>query len=58
MEFEAFLDKAAKSLAQGRKERFLANNASLILTIIAETGGNGGLAGEMRSRFEELRDGS
>ena len=58
VEFEAFLEKAAKGLAQGRKGRFLSNNYSLILTIIAETGGNGGLAAEMRGRFEELREGS
>lgn len=57
-EFEAFLDKAAKGLASGRRERFLANNYSLVLTIIGERGGSGGLAAEMRSRFEELRDAS
>lgn len=58
VEFEAFLEKAAKGLAQGKRERFLSNNYSLILTIIAETEGNGGLAREIRSRFVELRDGS
>ena len=56
VEFEAFLDRAARGLAQGRRERFLGNNYSLILTITAETG-SGGLAQEMRGRFEELRDG-
>ena len=58
VEFEAFLEKAAKGLAPGRKERFLSNNYSLILTIIAETGGNSSLARETRSRFEELKDAS
>lgn len=54
-EVEAFLTKAAKSLAQGRRERFLGNNYSLILTIIGDTGGS--LANEMREWFEGLREG-
>lgn len=55
-EVEAFLAKAATGLAvAGRRERFLANNYSLILTIIGETKGR--LAGEMRTYFEGLREG-
>ncbi|KAK4694546.1 vacuolar protein sorting-associated protein 52, partial [Lecanoromycetidae sp. Uapishka_2] len=54
-EVEAFLAKAAKGLAQGRRERFLGNNYSLVLTIIGETGG--GLANEMREWFEGLKEG-
>lgn len=51
-----FLAKAATGLAvAGRRERFLANNYSLILTIIGETKGR--LAGEMRTYFEGLREG-
>lgn len=55
-DLEAFLAKAGKPLAaQGRRERFLANNYSLILTILGETRGK--LAAEMRTHFEELREG-
>ena len=54
-EVDLFLIKAAKGLAQGRRERFLANNYSLVLTIIRDTGG--GLANEMREWFEQLKDG-
>ena len=54
-EVVSFLTKAAKSLAQGRKERFLGNNYSLILTIIGDTGG--GLAKDMREWFEQLKEG-
>ena len=53
-EVEGFLSKAAKNLAQGRRERFLGNNYSLILTIIGDTGG--ALATEMREWFEQLRE--
>ncbi|KAL9104000.1 MAG: hypothetical protein Q9163_001020 [Psora crenata] len=53
-EVEAFLTKAAKGSSQGRKERFLGNNYSLILTIIGDTGGS--LAREQRSWFEDRRD--
>jgi hypothetical protein len=49
------LTKSAKGLAQGRRERFLGNNYSLILTIIGDTGG--GLASAMREWFEQLREG-
>lgn len=52
-DLEAFLAKAAKALAT--RERFLANNYSLILTIIGETRGK--LAMEMRAHFESLREG-
>lgn len=52
-DLEAFLAKAAKALAT--RERFLANNYSLILTIIGETRGK--LAMEMRAHFEGLREG-
>lgn len=54
-EVESFLNKAAKGLQQGRRERFLGNNYSLILTIIGDTGG--GLAREMREWFESLKEG-
>lgn len=54
-EVQNFLAKAAKSLAQGRKERFLGNNYSLVLTIIGDTGG--GVAKEMREWFEQMREG-
>lgn len=53
-EVETFLNKAAKGLAQGRRERFLGNNYSLILTIVAETGGS--LAREQKEYFEGLRE--
>ena len=53
-EVEGFLTKVAKVLAQGRRERFLGNNYSLILTIIGDTGG--ALAKEMREYFEQLRE--
>lgn len=52
-DLEAFLAKAGKALAA--RERFLANNYSLILTIIGETRGK--LATEMRTHFEGLREG-
>lgn len=52
-DLEAFLAKAGKALAT--RERFLANNYSLILTIIGETRGK--LATEMRAHFEGLREG-
>ena len=54
-EFDSFLAKAAKGLAQGRRGRFLGNNYSLVLTIIGDT--SGGLAKEMREWFEQLREG-
>ena len=53
-EVDAFLNKAAKVLAQGRRERFLSNNYSLILTIVGDTGGR--LAREQREWFEERRE--
>ena len=55
-EYEAFLAKASKAAggAEGRKrERFLSNNYSLVLTIIGESEGK--LAGEMKAHFEGLR---
>ncbi|CAF9925273.1 MAG: hypothetical protein ALECFALPRED_003102 [Alectoria fallacina] len=54
-EFEAFLMKSSKGLAQGRRGRFLGNNYSLVLTIVGDTGG--GLAKEMREWFEQAKDG-
>ena len=54
-EAEAFLVKVAKGFSQGRKDRFLGNNYSLILTIIGDTGGS--LAKEMREWFEQMREG-
>lgn len=53
-EFEAFLTRLAKAVAEkSKRERFLANNYSLVLTIIGDVGGK--LAGEQRAHFEELR---
>ena len=54
-ELDSFLIKAAKGLAQGRRDRFLGNNYSLVLTIIGDTGG--GLANEMTEWLEQLREG-
>ncbi|KAL8688824.1 MAG: hypothetical protein Q9224_004789 [Gallowayella concinna] len=57
-EFEAFLTKIGKgfgSAGEKKKERFLANNYSLILTIVGDIGGK--LAGDIRENFEGLRDG-
>ena len=54
-EFEAFLLKLSKGIAEARKrERFLHNNYSLVCTILAGTEGK--LADEVKGRFEELRD--
>jgi len=54
-EYEAFLVKASKAGGgEGKKrERFLSNNYSLVLTIIGESEGR--LAGEMKAHFEGLR---
>ena len=54
-EFEAFLVKHSKGLAQGRRGRFLGNNYSLVLTILGDTGG--GLAKEMRDWFVQAKEG-
>ncbi|KAL8814035.1 MAG: hypothetical protein Q9223_006712 [Gallowayella weberi] len=56
-EFEAFLTKIGKgfgSAGERKKERFLANNYSLILTIVGDIGGK--LAGDIRENFEGLKD--
>ena len=53
-EVEAFLAKAGKGLATGRRERFLANNYSLLLTILSDTRGK--LATETKGHFEALRE--
>ena len=54
-EYEAFLGKASKGAGNETKkrERFLANNYSLLLTIIADTEGK--LAQEQKRHFEELK---
>ncbi|KAI4130252.1 MAG: hypothetical protein LQ347_003456 [Umbilicaria vellea] len=53
-EFEAFLAKLGKGIAdKSKRDRFLANNYSLVLTIIGDVGGK--LAGEQTEHFEELR---
>ena len=53
-EFDAFLIKLSKGIAEARKrERFLYNNYSLICTII-DTGGN--LAEEIKTHFTDLKD--
>ena len=54
-EFEAFLMKASKGLAQGRRARFLGNNYSLVLTIVGDT--SGGLAKEVKEWFEQAKEG-
>lgn len=54
-EVEGFLTKAARAVAAARRERFLANNYSLLLTILGDTPGR--LADEMRVYFEGIREG-
>lgn len=55
-EFEAFLTKLSKGIAEARKrERFLYNNYSLVCTIIAETEGK--LADDVKGHYLEKRDG-
>lgn len=56
-EVEAFLTKVGKGFGTGKerkRERFLANNYSLVLTIISDIGGK--LAGEVREHFEALKE--
>ncbi|MCJ1321560.1 hypothetical protein MMC15_006905 [Xylographa vitiligo] len=55
-EYEAFLLKASKGAGTDAKkrERFLANNYALVLTIIADTEGK--LAQEQQQHFEELKN--
>ena len=54
-EVETFLTKVAKGLGMGgKRERFLANNYSLVLTIIGDTKGR--LADEQREHFESLKE--
>ncbi|KAA8573882.1 hypothetical protein EYC84_005431 [Monilinia fructicola] len=53
-EMEAFLTKCAGVIVDKRKkERFLFNNYSLILTIVGDVEGK--LAGEQRAHFEGLK---
>ena len=54
-EYETFLGKASKGAGSDAKkrERFLSNNYSLVLTIIADTEGK--LAQEQKHHFEELK---
>lgn len=53
-DFEAFLTKLSSGISDARKrERFLFNNYSLILTIIGDT--NGKLAVEQKQHFEALK---
>ena len=54
-EFDSFLIKTAKGINPGRRERFLGNNYSLILTIVGDM--NGRLAKEQRAWFAERKDG-
>ena len=53
-EYEAFLAKASKTAGADtrKRERFLANNYSLVLAIIGDAEGR--LAGEMKAHFEEM----
>lgn len=55
VEVEGFLTRVARGLSPGRRERFLGNNYSLVLTIVGETKGK--LAEQIRTHFEGLRDG-
>ncbi|TAQ91207.1 hypothetical protein B7494_g397 [Chlorociboria aeruginascens] len=52
-EIEAFLTKTSKNKGEARKERFLYNNYSLILTIIGDLEGK--LALEQQNHFEGLK---
>lgn len=55
-EIDAFLEKASKTISEKRKkERFLYNNYSLILTIIGDVDGK--LALEQKEHFEGLKAG-
>jgi hypothetical protein len=54
-EFELYLTKLSKSIGDARKrERFLCNNYSLVVTILTDVEGR--LGGELRAHFEQLRD--
>lgn len=54
-DFESFLVKLSKGISEARKrDRFLFNNYSLIVTIIADTEGK--LAEELKAHFADLRD--
>jgi len=53
-EMEAFLTRLSKVIGEARKrERFLYNNYSLILTIMGDLDGK--LAAEQREHFQELK---
>ncbi len=52
-EVEAFLERSARGLGERIRKRFLANNYSLLLTIIGDADGK--LAGEQREFFEGCR---
>ena len=54
-EYENFLMKTAKGVSPGRRERYLGNNYSLILTVTGDTTGQ--LAEEQRALFEERKNG-
>ena len=53
-EVEAFLNRLARGMGAVKRDRFLANNWTLVSTIVGETEGK--LADEMRMEFEGLRD--
>ncbi|KAI9705347.1 MAG: hypothetical protein M1820_005177 [Bogoriella megaspora] len=54
-DFEGFLTRMSKGIADARKrERFLTNNYSLVLTIVGDTAGK--LADEVRAHFEEKKE--
>ncbi|OQN98082.1 hypothetical protein B0A48_15914 [Cryoendolithus antarcticus] len=54
-EYEAFLVRSSKGVAEARKrERLLYNNYSLVSTILADTEGK--MAEEVKGRFEGLRE--
>ena len=54
VEYESFLLKASKGAGadQKKRNRFLANNYALVLTIIADAEGK--LAGEQKAHFEGM----
>lgn len=52
-EVEVFLNRVGKGLSAAKREQFLANNWSLVLTIMGDVDGR--LAAEMKAYFEGLR---
>lgn len=55
-EMEVFVAKAGKGLQVGKKERFVANNWSLVSMVIGEAQGR--LAEAMKERAEGAKEGA